>query len=494
MLMPYLSKEDYINKVRFMTDHVKKQITKPSGLSDAHLDHIVPIIFGYENGILPEVMSLPENLIYVASSDNLKKNQSLTHESTNILMNWIEQKKIDKKFKFFIDQETHYKQAMLKYDFSEMYKQLENNVMTTIENLPSDIAYSFIPVFCQRRFDLRWEKTRKALGHIALPTHRMMICAVYPDGQIVRLDANTRTYIFENDLQFSDYEKPTTWHVTFINVKNDREAEQIYHSIDSSETAETFAEKISGYLNSKKYNVNLPNVFQKGERVYDIAVVAIDNYIPPNEREPVQILKTSDLAVRASETVKCLDYFIEEFVILGQMLGSENIPRGLSSPLMGMLIRYLMTNKSKNCESIVRTVVRLSKTKLSVFSRPYMISGKDSIIERNILIMLDEMKTPEETEFTINYHVPYRTTTTRAILPTYATKTTANTGDRRLYCGWIAYCMDKCIAGEKIDEDILFDVTGEKVTNDTKTSVHHNLKSTAASDLMNRYDAFWKTH
>ena len=47
MLMPYLSKEDYINKVRFMTDHVKKQITKPSGLSDAHLDHIVPIIFGY---------------------------------------------------------------------------------------------------------------------------------------------------------------------------------------------------------------------------------------------------------------------------------------------------------------------------------------------------------------------------------------------------------------------------------------------------------------
>jgi hypothetical protein len=318
----------------------------------------------------------------------------------------------------------------------------------------------------------------------------MMTCGVYPDGRIIRLDGNTRTHIFSNDLQFPDYEKPESWFVTFISVRDDAHAEQIYHSIDSTDTAETFPEKVSGYIHAKGYHVNLPTQFQKGEKVYDIAVVAVDRYIPPNETEEVQIFKTSDLSAKATATVNCLDYFIQEFVTLGTLIGGENIPRGLSSPLMGMLIRYLMVDKSKQCEDLVRTVIQLSKTKLDTFARPYAASD----VEKNILIMLDELKTPEDTEFALNHHVPYRKTTTRAILPPYATKTTANTGDRRLYCGWIAYCMDKCLAGEKIEEDVLLDVTGEKVTNDTKTSIHDNLKSKATSILMNRYDDFWKTH
>lgn len=489
-MMTALSKEQYFTKVRFMTDHVKKQIPKRRDLTEAHLDHIVPIVFGYENDIAPEILSLPENLKYISETANLKKGYNLTKESIAILKNWIDQGKVDAKLKFYIKQEEAFERIKQEYDFSDLYANINKTGFYVIQDLPSEIAYGFYPVAIQRRHDLRWEKTKKALGHIPLPTHKMMTCAVYPDGRIERLDGNTRTYIFNNDLQFSDYEKPKTWFVTFIAVTDEKNANDIYHSIDSTDTAETFSEKVSGYMHSKGYHVNLPTQFQKGEKVYDIAVIAIDRYVPQNETEEVQIVKTSDMGARANATVNCLDYFIKEFVTLGNLIDSDNIPRGLSSPLMGMLIRYLMVNKTKNCEDLIRNVIELCTAKLAPFARPYHLS----IIERNILIMLDELKTPEETEMVLNHHVPYRKTTTRAILPPYATKTTANTGDRRVYCGWIAYCMDKCLAGEKIEEDILFDVTGEKITDDTKTSDHNYWKSQATSIIMNRYDEFWKTH
>lgn len=488
--MNTMSKEEYFDKVRSMTDHVKKQIPKRRDLSEAHLDHIVPVVFGYDNNIPPEILSLPENLKYISKMKNLKKGQSLTAESVEVLKAWIDQGKVDKKLQFFINQEIEFKKAKEKYDFSAVYEAIKKHGAAVIENLPSEIAYTFIPVWCQRRHDLRWEKTKKAMGHIPLFTHRMMTCGVYPDGRIERLDGNTRSYIFNNDLQFSDYEKPETWFVTFIPVRDADHAAQLYHSIDSTETAETFAEKISGYLHAKGYHVKLPEQFQKGEKVYDIAIVAIDGYVPPNETEQIYVDKTSDMAQKAKTTVNCLDYFIQELVTLGSLINNKSVPKSLSSPLMGMLIRYLMVNKSKECEDLVRTVINFTQQKIGVFDRPKFATD----MERNILIMLDELKTPDETFHTENHHITYRSTTTRMILPEYATKTTVNTGDRRLYCGWVTYCMDKCLAGEKINEDILLDVTGEKVTDDTKTSVHTKLKSQAASILMNRYDDFWETH
>lgn len=492
MINSVLSKEDYLSKVRLMTDHVRKQIPKRRDFTDSHLDHIIPIVFGYENDIAPEILSLPENLQYISKNANLKKGQLLTDESLKILKSWIDDGKVDRKLEYYINQEIEYANAKAQYDFSQVYEGVKKNKngVYVIYDLPADIAYSFIPIDIQRRHDLRWEKTRKSLGHVQLPTHRMMICAVYPDGKIERLDGNTRTHIFKNDLQFSDYEKPQTWFVTFIAVRDKEHAREIYHSIDSSDTAETFAEKVSGYMHAKGYHVNLPTQFQKGEKVYDIAIIAIDGYVPPNETEKVVIAKTNDLGARANATVKCLDYFIKEFVTLGSLINSENIPRGVSSPLMGVLIRYLMTDKSKKCEEMVRTVIDLSKLKLPPFGRPYYMTE----MEKNILIMLDELKTQEEAEFVVNHHVNYRKTSTRTILPNYATKTTANTGDRRLYCGWIAYCLDKCLAGEIINEDILFDVTDVTITDESKTSEHTNTKNKATSILMSKYDNFWKEH
>lgn len=496
MLNMNLTKEEYFSKVRLMTDHAKKNILKRKNSNNEHLDHIVPISFGYDNDIPPEILSLPENLQYISELSNLKKGGTLTKESINLLKNWISEGKIDSKFNYYVEQEIAYENALHKYDFSQMYEIINKTGFYAIYDLPAEIAYSFVPIFCQRRHDLRWEKTRKSLGHICLPTHRMMTCVVYPDGRIERVDGNTRSYIFSNNLQFKDYDPPKTWFVTFIPVENEKQAEQIYHSIDSTEAAETFSEKVSGYMFNKKYHIDLPTQFQKGERVYDIAVIAVDGFVPPNEKKEIAINTADGWAEKAKSTVEVLDYFIEEFVTLGGMLqsmqyGDKSIPRQITSPLMGMMIRYLMVDKTKKCENLIKNIIYecLDKDRGTFFRTQRM-----DPIKRNIRIMLDELKTSEETFKKINPFITYRSTTTRCIIPDYATKTTINTADRRIYCGWIAYCMDKCLAGEEIDEDILLDVTGKKITDDSRSIDHDSAKKEAKSILMTKYDQFWKTH
>ena len=66
--------------------------------------------------------------------------------------------------------------------------------------------------------------------------------------------------------------------------------------------------------------------------------------------------------------------------------------------------------------------------------------------------------------------------------------------DRRLYCGWIMYCMDKTLNGEAIHEDIIFDITGKHITDETKTSDAKIILDNAKSQIISTYDNFWKTH
>jgi hypothetical protein len=477
----------YEETARNLSDGSKKYESREQGM---HLDHIVPVSFGWEYNIPAEVISLPENLEYVPAKMNLSKGRMLTEKSIAILNKWVEDGTIEncEQIMFFL--EGNRKSKEIEYDFTQMHDDLKKNGIAFIHDLPSDVAYSFLPVFCQRAHELRWGKTKRAIGIYPLPTHRMMICAVYPDGTIVRLDGNTRTYIFKNNLQFPDYEAPSDWYVTFIPVKDEEEAERIYHSIDSTDTAETFAEKISGYMKAKKYHFNLPTQFQKGEKVYDIAVVAVDGYVPAGEFEPITINPTKDMAEKARQTVDRLDYFIGEFAQLGGIINNDRIPRSLSSPIMGVLIRYLMVDKSKACVDVVDKIVETCEEGWYAFRRP----SKSNVVLENILIMLDELRTPESINWSDNPLVPYRKGTSRAVLPENATKTTSNVSDRRLYCGWVMHCIDKCIAGEKVDEDVMLELSGDKITNNSNFLEINNARSKAKSYLMKTYDNFWNTH
>jgi hypothetical protein len=52
--------------------------------------------------------------------------------------------------------------------------------------------------------------------------------------------------------------------------------------------------------------------------------------------------------------------------------------------------------------------------------------------------------------------------------------------------------MEKYINGEVMDEDIIFDVIGEKTTNNTTALKANANRSKAQSSLMTKYDYFWK--
>lgn len=482
-------KRKYESQARRLTDHYRKNMPVPNGVDNPHLDHIVSIDFGYEHNIPVEIVCLPENLTWVEDQENLSKGPSLTKEGIELLKKWYDQGSIDTPIGSLKERVAN------EYSFTEVYNKIKNSKfkMAVVEELPADIALNFQPIWCQRREDLRWTKTKRAMGKVPMPTHRMMMCVVYPDGSIERVDGNTRSYIFKNNLQFADYETPESWHVTFFGVETKEEAEKIYHSIDSSDTAETFAEKLSGYLRHKGYHVNLPAKMQKGEQVYEIAIVTLDNYVPENESEPVTLSYEKEYSIRASQTAERLDYFIDELVTIGKIINQENTPQMLTAPLLGMLIRYLMVDKSEKTYKGIRIIIeRLREKKNYIpWSRP--LWSRDNP-EQNLLIMIDELQTIDSIGEAMNINLPELEVSSRRILPEYATSTTKNVSDRKLYCGWIAYCFDKYLRGEIMDEDIVYDVVGKKILPTTPHREARLIRAAAESMIMQEYDNFWKKH
>jgi hypothetical protein len=481
-----IEKKQYEIRARHLTDLYRKNIKAPNSFKNPHLDHIVSIDFGYEHNIPVEVITLPENLKWEEKENNLNKGSSLTNEAITLVKNWKEKNLIESTFGSILPEEN------VNFSFDSMFEEVKREGTAVLPRVPSAVAYNFKPVWCQRREDIRWEKTKRALGKYSLPTHRIMMCAVYPDNRIERLDGNTRTYIFKNGYQHEGYEAPKDWLVIFYAVNDEKDAERLYHSIDSSVTAETFAEKLGGYIRSKGYHNDLPNTFGRGDRVYDIAVVVLDKYKAKNETEELTIPVTKDLAERAAKTAERLDYFIEEFVAIGKMIGRENVPHGLTAPLIGMLIRYLMKYKNGETDIVAWTIINhLKHSKLKPFKRPVLGSYK---AENNLYIMLDELQTSESIGNEQNPFIKnIVSASSRRIIPDAVTHTTNNEMDRKLYCGWIAYCIDKYLRGQEMNEDIVYDVTGEIITDETSITTARKIIESARSVLISHYDNFWKS-
>ena len=59
---------------------------KPATHPDAvNLDHLIPIIYGFKNGLAPELLANLRNLKIVPARDNLRKKQKLTDEAKALL-------------------------------------------------------------------------------------------------------------------------------------------------------------------------------------------------------------------------------------------------------------------------------------------------------------------------------------------------------------------------------------------------------------------------
>jgi hypothetical protein len=95
----FLSKEDrtkwekYKNRVRMLTERTYKQNKSninPNELSrnrtDYHLDHIIPIWYGFLNNIIPEILAHIKNLRIISQTDNNSRSKTILTENEHILL------------------------------------------------------------------------------------------------------------------------------------------------------------------------------------------------------------------------------------------------------------------------------------------------------------------------------------------------------------------------------------------------------------------------
>lgn len=89
--------ESYRQIVRMLTERTYKQhLTEinPNGHNRAtreyHLDHIIPIWYGFINDILPITLALKENLRIIRWSNNLKRSKTTLTEEEQILLHQLE--------------------------------------------------------------------------------------------------------------------------------------------------------------------------------------------------------------------------------------------------------------------------------------------------------------------------------------------------------------------------------------------------------------------
>lgn len=88
---------DYCDYVRVLSEKAYREnytAINPDGLKRgrievnpdcAHLDHIIPIIYGFKNGLAPEILADARNLRIVPARKNLSKKQVLTEEAEELL-------------------------------------------------------------------------------------------------------------------------------------------------------------------------------------------------------------------------------------------------------------------------------------------------------------------------------------------------------------------------------------------------------------------------
>ena len=76
----------YYNENKAMMNPLDHPRMKPNSHPNAvNLDHIIPIIYGFKNGLSPELIADGRNLRIICATQNLRKKQKLTDEARKLL-------------------------------------------------------------------------------------------------------------------------------------------------------------------------------------------------------------------------------------------------------------------------------------------------------------------------------------------------------------------------------------------------------------------------
>ena len=120
------------------------------------------------------------------------------------------------------------------------------------------------PYIRNRDVEPRVSKVVKLLSKKYLPTHSIVTVgratkafSKYKKGDMFRLDGNTRADAFKVN---ADLIPTVPFHVIIIDIESKEEADEIYYSIDSSDSVETSANKNTGYLRERDYTATSMSV------------------------------------------------------------------------------------------------------------------------------------------------------------------------------------------------------------------------------------------
>lgn len=168
---------------------------------------------------------------------------------------------------------------------------------------------SIEPYNKNRDVEPRVSKVVKLLSKKYLPIHSVVTVGVavkpfsnYKKGEMFRLDGNTRAEAFRVKPELI----PTVpFNVMMIDIESKKEAEEIYYSIDSSDSVETAAHKVTGFLRERNYNAKTKNI-KNG--VFKGALLNACKYV---HNENGDLLQKADF-----DTM--LDYFWNELVYIDQ--------------------------------------------------------------------------------------------------------------------------------------------------------------------------------
>lgn len=120
-----------------------------------------------------------------------------------------------------------------------------NNISKQIMSRQDFHAIPIIPI--NRNVQHRLAKVAKLLKTPALTHYEVAVVRFIENGQEIlwRINGNTRDEIWHNNLIDASL-IPSDLFVTIYDVKDRKEAEKLYYTIDSSESAESGSEKITG--------------------------------------------------------------------------------------------------------------------------------------------------------------------------------------------------------------------------------------------------------
>jgi hypothetical protein len=141
--------------------------------------------------------------------------------------------------------------------FIETVKDVNSFLTISKDRISSEKFLLTKPVHCQRLEEPRHKSVKKILEEKLLPTHlevAVINCLFeddyYKRNQMYSVNGNTRKYIW---LNYPDLRPYYDLYVTVYNVRSKEEIEQIYRSIDSSNSVESTGQMIGGLFRSMSY-------------------------------------------------------------------------------------------------------------------------------------------------------------------------------------------------------------------------------------------------